>query len=225
MTAVQVFATGALAALVLAPLPVRLVEGAGSEVASVAGPVSFIGSPEVARVGTFAATINGERRTWYSVSGTSGGRPYDSSAWLELPGGETLITAGGFDTPDPPMDTFQWGENGMPSSFGDYRGSTLGIAVSTAGTTPPFSIEFPDDGALSLVSYQPVADLETMVETSFMLQEGTLHITVAEISGGVARLEGTFSGTFRTLAGAEAVQITDGTFQVQEIPGLTTMVR
>jgi len=225
VTAVHALATGAVAALVLSPLQARVVERARSVEASAAGPVSFIDTPAVARLGTFEATIDGDRRTWYSVSGTSGERPYDSGAWLELPGGETLITAGGFDTPSPPMETFQWGENGMPTSFGDYRGSTLGIAVSTGDGTPPFSIEFPDDGVQSLISYQPVADLETMVETSFMLQEGTIHVSAAEISDGVARLEGTFSGTFRTLFGEETVEITDGVFQVQEIPGLTTLVR
>ena len=225
MTAFHALATVAVAAFVLSPLQVRVVERAESAEASAAGPVSFIGTPAVARLGTFEATVNGERRTWFSVSGTSAERPYDSSAWLALPGGEALITAGGFDTPSPPMDTFQWGDNGMPTSFGDYRGSTLGIAVSTGDGTAPFSIEFPDAGVQSLISYQPVADLATMVETSFMLQEGALHVSVAEISDGVARLEGTFSGTFRTLVGEETVEITDGAFQVREIPGLTTLVR
>lgn len=221
MTAVHALAVGAVAALVLSPVSIRTAERVGSGEAS-AAPMPSFGTTSVARVGTFEATIDGERHTWYSVSGTSGERPYDSSAWLELPGGESLITAGGFDTPTPPMTTFEWGENGMPTSFGDYRGSTVGVAISSGDGTAPFSVEFPDGAAQSLVSFQPVADLEMMMQTSFLLQDGTLQVTVFEISDGLAHVQGTFSGTFSTLSGAESVEITDGSFDVREIPGLTT---
>lgn len=175
--------------------------------------------------GTIQATVDGRRMTWYSVSGESGGRPYSSSSWREMPGGVRMLGVGGFSTEEPPLESFEWNASGMPASYGTYDGSVIAIAIQLPADGTSLTATFPDAGALTSVSYQPTATLEDVMASTFMVSEGVLSVSNVVISGGLAGAQGTSSGTFQTLAGGRSVEITDGIFDVEGIPSFETIRR
>lgn len=169
-------------------------------------------------LGTIRATVDGDPHTWYVVAGTSSGSPYASGGWHEPPSGGRMIAVGGFDTEEPPLDTFGRAGPDSPQDYGDYKGSVVGLLVSFKDAPAPVTIHFPsDDHGLTAAYYQPVAEVGNM-ETTYLLAEGVLEVTEVAIEGGHARLSGTFSGTFRSLQGGHSVVITDGTFEASDMP-------
>lgn len=193
----------------------------GATTEAVRTPTSVLPTLDVQ--GTIEATIGGERMTFYSISGASGGRPYSSSTWMEMPSGGRMVAMGGFATPEPPLDAFQWDADGMPSSYGSYDGPVFGIGIPVSGEETSFTITFPGGGAGAILSYQPTASLEDVMGTTYMMQTGTVSVTDIGVSGGVAHATGTFAGTFRLMAGEGSVEITDGSFSVEGVPGIEAL--
>lgn len=174
-------------------------------------------------LGTLEATVDGESGTWYVVSGSLGGQPYASGLWMDM-GDERQVLAGGFDTADPPLDTFERDADGMPVSYGDYQGSVLSVVVPEGSVAAPFVVRFPtEDASAASVFYQPVATLDDVTAGTYWLAEGTLEVKAVTVEGGVARMEGTFAGTFRSMAGGEAIEMTGGRFAVERLPSLASL--
>jgi hypothetical protein len=70
------------------------------------------------------------------------------------------------------------------------------------------------------VYFQRRADLDDVMNTTFWLTEGTLEVSAFAIYGDLARVEGTFSGTFRSEGTGETIRVTEGRFDVTDIPGV-----
>lgn len=180
--------------------------------AATAGPPS---APEV--LGTIEATVDGEIRTWYVVSGTVRGRPYASAVWYVPEGRSVVASVGGYDRADPPLDSFETDARGQPVSFGDYTGSTLAITLMPEGPAGPYGVEL--DESTPLLVFSPVATVSD-VAAMYFPQDGRLEVRTLEVSDGRLRAEGTFHGTFRTMNGEGPVEITDGRFAVDGVPTL-----
>jgi hypothetical protein len=171
-------------------------------------------------LGTIQATVDGQAMTWIVVSGTVEGRPYSSAAWMGEEPGERQIVAGGFDTMDPPLHTFRRSPGGMFSSFGDYQGSVMSLFVTEAAGPAPMTLTFPAAEGDAGVYFQRRADLDDVMNTTFWLTEGTLEVSAFAIYGDLARVEGTFSGTFRSEGTGETIRVTEGRFDVTDIPAV-----
>jgi hypothetical protein len=173
-------------------------------------------------LGTVQATVDGTVRTWYVVSGTSGGRPYASGLWQEVMPGRRLIILGGYDTQTPPLETFEW-EKGMPRSYGSYTGSTIGLVLNVGATPAPYRARLPHAGTQSdSVLFAHVATLD--VRATFMMKQGQIDVTAVSIAGGLASATGTFAGTLARMMSEDAtVTVTNGRFEVSGMPDLATI--
>jgi hypothetical protein len=173
-------------------------------------------------LGTIGATVDGAARTWYVVSGVSGGRPYASGVWQEIDSGRRRIILGGYETATPPLDTFEWTKGGMPRSYGTYKGSTLGLMVEVAAAPAPFRATLP--GSEASIIYASPAKLDAM-DTTFLSREGVIDVTAVSITGELAGMAGTFSGTLARMVGDGTTRITEGTFDVKGMPDISTIMR
>jgi hypothetical protein len=196
--------------------------------AAAAGPPSVPAapaeSPSASRaneiLGTIQATVDGQAMTWFVVSGTVEERPYASAAWMGEEPGERQIVAGGFDVTDPPLHTFRRSPGEMFSSFGEYRGSLMSLFITEAAGSAPVTLTFPASEGDAGVYFQRRADLDDVMNTTFWLTEGTLELSAFAFHGDLARVEGTFSGTFRSEGTGETVRVIGGRFDVTDIPGV-----
>ena len=168
-------------------------------------------------LGTIEATIDGLARTWYVVSGTVQGEPYASAVWYAPEGRSLVASVGGYDTADPPLDSFDTDVRGQPVSFGDYTGSSLAITLMPEGPVAPYGVDL--DESNPGVAFSPVATVGD-ISGVYFARSGRLEVTVLEVSGGQLRAEGTFHGTFHTMNGDGPVEITDGRFAVDGVPTL-----
>lgn len=200
-------------------------DGADSGSTETAATKPVAATQAVELQGTIEATVDGERITWYSVSGQSGGAPYSSSTWMPFSDSERIVAIGGFATDDPPIESFEWSDAGMPESYGTYEGSVFALAIDLSGDRTDFSVTFPDPDGRNHLSYQPRATLENVMANTLMMSSGTLSVTDIAISGDLARASGTFSGTFRSMEGDQSVEITDGVFDVEGIPNVDAISR
>lgn len=173
--------------------------------------------------GTLRATIDGTARTWHVVSGTSQGRRYASGVWIDVTPDRKVVAIGGFDTATPPLDSFTWGPNNMPTSYGDYAGSTLLINLNIQGAPAPFRLLFPPEPTPA-VMYSTKATLNSL-DTTFAIEKGTVDVTAISVAGGLVSATGTFSGTLARMTGEGTVEVTDGSFNVSGIPDAKTMQR
>ena len=173
-------------------------------------------------LGTIEATVDGRSMTWYAVSGTVGEGPYASAVWVGEPG-ERHVAAGGFDTREPPLDSFDLDDTGMAASYGSYTGPIMALFVLEAAVTAPATLSFPEAEGRGGVYFQWQADVDDIVNTTFWLTDGTLEVSTFTFSGGTARLQGTFSGTFRNIGTGEAVEVTAGRFDVSRIPSVAAL--
>lgn len=179
-------------------------------------------------LGTIEATVDGEAHTWYVVEGESGGKPYASGVWMGPTDEGRTVSAGGYDTDDPPLDSFEWSAQGFPLSFGDYQGSTFNVMVKVPEGSSSLEVEL--TGASgdfeALVSWQPVATLENPMESTWVMTAGTLRVSDVAIEDGRARMEGTFSGTLGRMDGqGPTVQVADGRFRISGLPNLDEIRR
>ncbi len=182
-------------------------------------------SPAPKVLGTIRATLDGAARTWYVVSGTSRGRPYASGAWQDNANGRRTISIGGFDTATPPLDTFEWDEDGMPRSYGDYHGSalTLTLMLAAGSEVKPFRLVFPPERSPALM-YASRATLDSL-DTTFKIETGTVDVTAVSVADGTASAAGTFSGTLTGLVRSGAVVVSNGAFDVSGLPRLDALRR
>jgi hypothetical protein len=174
-------------------------------------------------LGTLRATIDGTARTWYVVSGQSQGRPYASGVWLEIEPGRRIIAIGAFDTATPPLDSFAWSAQGMPTSYGDYTGSTLLLNLSVGADTRRFTLIYPPE-TNPVVMYSQKATLASL-DTTFAIESGTVIVTAVSIADGLASAKGMFGGTLSLPTGEGTVDVIDGTFEVSGLPDARTMSR
>jgi hypothetical protein len=186
-----------------------------------AGTATGIQTAGVRVLGTLRATIDGSSRTWHVVSGRSGDRPYASGLWMEVEPGRRTIAAGGFDTPSPPLDSFTWDTRGMPTSYGDYTGSTLALNLTVGADPSPFRLVFPPE-TTPAVLYATRPTLESL-DATYGVEDGSVEVTAVSIVNGLANVAGTFTGTFRRLAGDGTIEITGGVFEVSGLPNVGTL--
>jgi hypothetical protein len=174
-------------------------------------------------LGTLRATVNDAARTWYVVSGQSQGQPYASGAWLEIEPGRRIVTIGAFDSATPPLDSFTWSAQGMPTSYGDYSGSTLLMNLSVGADTKRFTLIYPPETE-PVVMYSSQATLSSL-DTTLAIKSGTVIVTSVSIADGLASAKGTFAGTFSLPTGGGAMDFIDGTFEVSGLPDVRTLSR
>jgi hypothetical protein len=172
-------------------------------------------------LGTLRATVDGSPRTWHVVSGRSGGRPYASGIWMEVEPGRRALVVGGFDTASPPLDSFTWDTRGMPTSYGEYTGSTLALNLTVGADPLPFRLVFPPETPPAVL-YATRPTLKSL-DTTYGIETGAVDVTAVSIANGLANVTGTFSGTFKQMVGDGTVQITDGAFDVSGLPDMSTL--
>jgi hypothetical protein len=179
-------------------------------------------SASSATLGTITATIGGRQQTWYVVAAPIRGRQQATGGWITL-GDHRVIVLAGFDVERPPLESFEWGTDGTLLGYRDYTGSLLTVMVRVDGASWPGSIRFPgESGRSSSVIYLPRASTSDP-GAIHSLEDGTLEVSEARIDGDEARVEGSFAGTFPSLAGGDAVRITDGRFQASGLGPLASM--
>jgi hypothetical protein len=174
-------------------------------------------------LGTLRATVDDTVRTWYVVSGQSQGRPYASGAWLEIAPGRRMITIGAFDTPTPPLDSFTWSAQGMPTSYGDYTGATLLVNLSVGADTKRFTLLYPPE-TNPAVMYSPKATLASL-DTTLAIKSGAVIVTSVSVTDGLASARGTFGGTLSLPTGEGTIDLIDGSFDVSGLPDARTLRR
>lgn len=174
-------------------------------------------------LGTLRATIDDTVRTWYVVAGQSQGRPYASGAWLEIEPGRRVIAIGAFDTPTPPLDSFTWSAQGMPTSYGDYSGSALLMNLSVGTETKRFSLIYPPETD-PVVMYSRKATLASL-DTTLAIKSGAVIVTSVSVTDGLASAKGTFGGTLSLPSGEGAIDLIDGSFDVSGLPDARTLRR
>lgn len=168
-------------------------------------------------LGTIEAEVDGEARTWYVVEGTVRGEPYASGMFIASDGSR-LVTLGGFDTADPPLDSFQTDVAAGNISLGDYEGSAMNISVDIPNDQMSLQVELNEMSGTSAIVYMPVATTEDVMGSALFAQSGTIRVEGAEFDEGRGSLRGTFSGVLSLVDGSKSATITNGRFSVEGIP-------
>ncbi len=168
-------------------------------------------------LGTIEADVDGETRTWYVVEGTVRGEPY-ASGMFNSGGGSRLVTLGGFDTDDPPLDSFETDLAAGNISLGDYEGSALNISVDIPDDQASLQVELSEMSGTSAIAYMPVATTEDVMSSALFAQSGSIRVEDAEFDETRGSLRGTFSGELSLVDGSRSATITNGRFSVEGIP-------
>lgn len=173
-------------------------------------------------LGTIEATMNGEPRVWYVVTGQATDGPYSSAVWLEVDGG-TIVSLGGLDSENPPIATFsRGGVGGTGASMGDYQGSALNLQMRLPEGASSAEFTFPGSesgGGVVFLADAAVVEVGSMLT----MATGALIVDGSGREGDKVRVRGTFSGTLQTMAGSNPVQITEGRFDVSGIPSVAAI--
>lgn len=174
------------------------------------------GSETPGVMGTIEATVDGEARTWYVVEGTARSGAYASAVWID--GGDDagrIVSVGGYDTDQPPIETFESDMRSGTMSFGDYEGSAFVLSVPVPGDGASFSVDLDPSGG-AMVAYLPRAstDMSSMLTSA----SGSLEVTRATFDAETVRLTGSFSGTLRQMQGDGEMRVENGRFDVAGIP-------
>ncbi len=181
-----------------------------------ATPEASVGSDVI---GTIEATIDGEARTWYVVTGSVRGESYASAVWYQTPEGELVASLGGYDTADLPFDTFET-DPAQGVSTGDYRGSAVTVVIMPGAAAAPYRAEISD--AAPGVTYAPDASVPG-IDGVYLGQSGGLDVRRLEIAGDRLDVEGTFWGTLQTFSGDGAVEVAEGRFSVRGVPSRSAL--
>lgn len=186
-------------------------EGAGGDVERVAAAASAEVTEGGARViGTIAATIEGEERTWYVLEAEMNGKRQAAAFWYEPEPGAPRAMIAGYDTPDVPLHTF--GAPGSPT--GDYAGSVITLIVAFQPGETSRSVPLPADDDTSVL-YMPSA----VDGPLFGIADGSLEVTSLEARrSGEGRIAGTFEGTMGMPPRFEqSFPLTGGRFEVEAL--------
>lgn len=174
-------------------------------------------SGDVNVLGTIEAEVDGEARTWYVVEGTVRDEPYASGMFIPG-GGSRLVTLGGFDTDDPPLDSFQTDVAAGNISLGDYEGSAINISVDIPNDQTSLQVELSGMSGTSAIAYMPVATTEDVMSSALFAQSGSIRVEEAQFDETRGSLRGTFSGELSLVDGSRSATITNGRFSVEGIP-------
>lgn len=166
-------------------------------------------------LGTIHANLDGVARTWYVVEGDVGGEPYASGMFIPVDGG-TMVSLGGFDTAEPPMESFRVDVAGGGISLGDYEGSAFSLMITVPEGQTSARAGLGDgmagDGTLA---YQPRASMEDVMAGTLFSQSGSIEVADARFGDMKGTLTGTFSGEIARMDGSESITVTDGRFEVE----------
>ena len=111
------------------------------------------------------------------------------------------------------LGTIRANAEGMPAEYGEYSSSLLTVMLFGDGEPSRLQVRFPPEpGQTHAVAFMPRATASDLSQIHF-LAEGALEVSELGFPDGEVRLEGTFSGTFRTLDGQGSMPITNGRFQ------------
>ncbi len=192
---------------------------ASSQPQALAAEVAAPAGANQAVLGTIEATIAGTAHTWYVVRGEISGEPYATALWYEPEPGELWVTIGGFDTPTPPLETFERGAAGQPASFGEYEGPLFNLMLDSDTNPQPFAVTFPAGNNASSLIYMARATTDD-ISGMYSVESGTLSVTRIERANGLIRAEGTFSGALENMGGGQPIPVTNGRFSVEGVPHL-----
>lgn len=188
--------------------------GGGEDSADRAAPPSTVASADGV-LGTIHADLDGEARTWYVVEGDVRGEPYSSGMFIPVDGG-TMVSLGGFDTAEPPMDSFQVDLAEGDMSLGDYEGSAFSLMITIPEGQTSARAELGDGLAgNATLAYMPRASMEDVMAGTLFSQSGSIEVEGARFSDTRGTLTGTFSGEIARMDGSENITVTDGRFEVE----------
>ncbi|MBT8402756.1 MAG: hypothetical protein KJP18_02790 [Gemmatimonadetes bacterium] len=170
-------------------------------------------------LGTIEATIDGEARTWYVVTGSVRGEPYASAVWYETPEGELIASIGGYDTADLPFDTFET-DPSRGVSTGDYDGSAVTIVIMPGAGAGPYQAVISEEAPG--LTYAPDAGASG-IDGVFFGRSGSLEVTRLGVVGDRLDVEGTFEGTVRMFSGQGAIEVAEGRFSVRGVPARSAL--
>lgn len=217
-SSVHGFAAVALALAFLTPFTTPGLGGPGAEAVfgkkATGGPLHHSIMRPAETIGTVEATLDGDARLWHVVSGETDGQRQPGAMWMEMGEGKRMGVVGGYDTEDIDFSSIEL-QGGFPVSLGSYQGSMISISFPISGGEATGS--WPVPGSEANVTY--VADANAMdFQDALVLAEGVVETTRVETEG-TCRFEGRFSGTLRSMGGAEptgeGVEVTGGTFEVE----------
>lgn len=174
-------------------------------------------------LGTIEGTLDGETRVWHVVEGQASDGPYASGIWMDT--GETLIVSlGGLDSPDPPIQTFaRGGPGGAGMSIGDYEGSSFSLQVQLPPDATSATFELPADEGRATIVFAPVFDVEDLVSGTLVLASGTITVETVAREGEKVAISGTFEGTLQARGSDATTSLTDGRFEVAQLPEVSTI--
>lgn len=169
-------------------------------------------------LGTIHANLDGVARTWYVVAGDVRGEPYTSGMFIPVDGG-TMVSLGGFDTAEPPMESFRVDVAGGDISLGDYEGSAFSLMISVPEGQASARAELGDDMAgNATLAYMPRASMEDVMAGTLFSQSGSIEVEEARFGDTDGTLRGRFSGEIARMDGSESIAVTDGRFEVSDLP-------
>lgn len=190
-------------------------DASASSSESAAGTRPVIEATRSAEVlGTIEATLDGDARTWYVVTGSVRGEAYASAVWFETAEGGLIASLGGYDTADLPFDTFET-DPARGVSVGDYQGSAITVLLVPGGGVAAYGATISEDAPG--VTYAPDAAVPG-IDGVYFGRSGSLEVTKLEIVGDRLHVEGTFEGTLRQMGAEDEVQVTEGRFAVRGVP-------
>lgn len=174
-------------------------------------------------LGTIEATLDGEARVWHVVEGQASDGPYASGVWLEAE--ETVIVSlGGLDSADPPIETFsRGGAGGEGMSMGDYEGSSFSLQVQLPPDATSATFELPADEGQVAIVFAPVFDVEDFFSGTLTLVSGTITVESVARDGDEMEVSGTFEGTLQAQGSDASTSLTDGRFEVAGLPEASTV--
>jgi hypothetical protein len=162
-------------------------------------------------VGTVEATIDGREGYWYVIaSGSSSDDEKSTSMWMDRGSGFGLAMISGFDS-----QTVTFRRRADAAGLEPVSGTVLAISFLFSRNDSERTIVFPTEPSdPSTVVFQPEAG---NYQDLYALEEGEMVVTKIEtVDPGVYRFEGSFTGRFLPLQGTDSVEVTDGSFVIEE---------
>lgn len=203
----------------------RAAEAAPDSSASDAStPVAEAGAaPSAIRsLGTIEADVDGEARVWHVVEGQASDGPYASGLWLGMEDA-VMVSLGGLDSADPPIETFsRGGAGGVGMSMGDYDGSSFTVQVQLPPDATSATFSLPTDEGSAMIVFAPVFDIEDLSGMQTLVS-GTITVDAMARDGGEIEISGTFEGTLRSPTGDASTTLTNGRFEVAGLPEASTV--
>lgn len=174
-------------------------------------------------LGTIEATLDGEARVWHVVEGQASDGPYASGIWGDA--GETVIVSlGGLDSADPPIETFSRGTaGGEGMSMGDYEGSSFNLQLQLPPDATAATFELPADEGRATILFAPVFDIEDPLGGTLVFASGTITVESVARDGDEMEISGAFEGSLQPRDGGAPVSLTNGRFEIAGLPEASTI--